>query len=137
MQTGKTAAASGAPERELTPLVLILGVGLSLVMGAANVYVGLKAGMTVSASIPAAVMAMLVLRVVLRRGSVLQANQVQTCASAGESLAAGIIFTVPALVLAGAWSDFDYWTTSAIAIGGGVLALCAWAVQRRQFVLTS
>jgi putative OPT family oligopeptide transporter len=134
MQTGKTAAAGGAPERELTPLVLILGVGLSLVMGAANVYVGLKAGMTVSASIPAAVMAMLVLRVVLRRGSVLQANQVQTCASAGESLAAGIIFTVPALVLAGAWSDFDYWTTSAIAIGGGLLGVLFMIPMRRVFI---
>ena len=121
-------------ERELTPLVLVLGVLLSLVMGAANVYVGLKAGMTVSASIPAAVMAMLVLRVVLRRGSVLQANQVQTCASAGESLAAGIIFTVPALVLAGAWSDFDYLTTTAIAVGGGLLGVLFMIPMRRVFI---
>ena len=129
-----TAKSEGPTERELTPLVLVLGVLLSLVMGAANVYVGLKAGMTVSASIPAAVMAMLVLRVVLRRGSVLQANQVQTCASAGESLAAGIIFTVPALVLAGAWSDFDYLTTTAIAVGGGLLGVLFMIPMRRVFI---
>ena len=129
-----TAKSEGPTERELTPLVLVLGVLLSLVMGAANVYVGLKAGMTVSASIPAAVMAMLVLRLVLRRGSVLQANQVQTCASAGESLAAGIIFTVPALVLAGAWSDFDYLTTTAIAVGGGLLGVLFMIPMRRVFI---
>ena len=129
-----TAKSEGPTERELTPLVLVLGVLLSLVMGAANVYVGLKAGMTVSASIPAAVMAMLVLRVVLRRGSVLQANQVQTCASAGESLAAGIIFTVPALVLAGALSDFDYLTTTAIAVGGGLLGVLFMIPMRRVFI---
>ena len=130
----QSAKSEGPTERELTPLVLVLGVLLSLVMGAANVYVGLKAGMTVSASIPAAVMAMLVLRVVLRRGSVLQANQVQTCASAGESLAAGIIFTVPALVLAGAWSDFDYLTTTAIAVGGGLLGVLFMIPMRRVFI---
>lgn len=122
-------------QRELTPLSIFLGILLSLVMGAANVYVGLKAGMTVSASIPAAVMAMVVLRVFLKRGSVLEANQVQTCASAGESLAAGIIFTVPALVLAGYWTDFDYWTTTGIALSGGLLGVLFMIPMRKVFVV--
>ena len=77
-------------------------------MGAANVYVGLKVGMTVSASIPAAVVAMLLFRTVFRQSSILEANQVQTCASAGESLAAGIIFTMPALILMGTWTEFHW-----------------------------
>ncbi|HIG88112.1 MAG TPA: oligopeptide transporter, OPT family [Planctomycetes bacterium] len=122
-------------QRELTPLSIFLGILLSLVMGAANVYVGLKAGMTVSASIPAAVMAMLVLRVFLKRGSILEANQVQTCASAGESLAAGIIFTVPALVLAGYWTEFDYWTTTGIALSGGLLGVLFMIPMRKVFVV--
>ena len=83
---------------ELNLRVIILGLVLSVVMGAANVYLGLKAGMTVSASIPAAVVGMLVLRY-FGGGSILEANQIQTAASAGESLAAGIIFTMPALIL--------------------------------------
>ena len=100
-----------ASRLELTVRVIVLGIVLSCVMGAANVYLGLKAGMTVSASIPAAVIAMLVLRALggfgMRKGTILEANQVQTAASAGESLAAGIIFTMPALVLIGAWTEFD------------------------------
>ena len=92
-----------ASTRELTLRVIVLGVVLSVVMGAANVYLGLKAGMTVSASIPAAVIAMLILRGLFKNGTILEANQVQTAASAGESLAAGIIFTMPALILIGAW----------------------------------
>ena len=80
--------------KELTLRAAIVGLVLSMVMGAANVYLGLKAGMTVSASIPAAVLAMLILRGAFRGGTILEANQVQTAASAGESLAAGIIFTI-------------------------------------------
>ena len=99
---------SPSPARELTLRVIVLGLILSVVMGAANVYVGLKAGMTVSASIPAAVVAMLVFRVLFKNSSILEANQVQTAASAGESLAAGIIFTMPALILIGFWTEFDF-----------------------------
>ena len=69
--------------------VVILGMLLSVIMGAANVYVGLRAGLTVSASIPAAVMAMLLFRLFFNHTNILEANQAQTCASAGESLAAG------------------------------------------------
>jgi len=84
---------------ELTATSIIMGVILAVVFGAANAYLGLRVGMTVSASIPAAVIAMGVIRVVLRRNSILESNIVQTVGSAGESLAAGAIFTLPALFL--------------------------------------
>ena len=87
--------------RELTIPAIVLGLVLSVVMGAANVYLGLRAGMTVSASIPAAVIAMGVLRGLYQRSSILESNMVQTAASAGGSLAAGIIFTMPALLIVG------------------------------------
>ncbi len=131
------AARSPAAARELTLRVFLLGLLLSAVMGAANVYLGLKAGMTVSASIPAAVVAMLILRGLLRTGTLLEANQVQTAASAGESLAAGIIFTLPALVLLGLWTEFPWWTTTLIALSGGVLGILFMIPMRRVFVLPS
>jgi putative OPT family oligopeptide transporter len=83
---------------ELTPLAVALGVVLSLTFGMVNAYLGLKVGITVSASIPSAVLSMTVLRGLLRRGTVLENNVVHTVASTGESLAAGVIFTVPALL---------------------------------------
>lgn len=119
---------------ELTLRVVVLGVLLSVVMGAANVYLGLRVGMTVSASIPAAVVAMLILRGFFRNGSILEANQVQTAASAGESLAAGIIFTMPALVLIGVWTEFDWVMTTAIAFAGGLLGILFMIPMRRVFV---
>ncbi|WP_218934414.1 OPT family oligopeptide transporter [Rosistilla ulvae] len=122
---------------ELTFRVIVLGLLLSVVMGAANVYVGLKAGMTVSASIPAAVMAMLLFRLLFRRSSVLEANQVQTCASAGESLAAGIIFTMPAMILIGHWQSFDFWTVSMVALTGGLLGILFMIPMRRVFVVNN
>ncbi|MBQ3006384.1 MAG: oligopeptide transporter, OPT family [Clostridia bacterium] len=84
---------------ELTVTSVIMGVLLSVVFGAANAYLGLRVGMTVSASIPAAVIAMGVIRVIMRKNSILESNMVQTMGSAGESLAAGAIFTIPALYL--------------------------------------
>ena len=84
---------------EITVASVILGVILSVVFGAANAYLGLKVGLTVSASIPAAVISMGVIRVIMRRNSVLESNMVQTIGSAGESLAAGTIFTLPALFM--------------------------------------
>ncbi|MCC7336982.1 MAG: oligopeptide transporter, OPT family [Pirellulaceae bacterium] len=120
---------------ELTIRAIALGLLLSVVMGAANVYVGLKAGMTVSASIPAAVMAMLFFKLFSKKSSILEANQVQTCASAGESLAAGIIFTMPALVLIGYWKEFDYWSVTIIAMTGGLLGILFMIPMRRVFVV--
>jgi putative OPT family oligopeptide transporter len=124
----------GGDLAELTPRVIVLGLGLSAVLGAANVYLGLKVGMTVSASIPAAVVAMLLLRRVLGGGTILEANQVQTAASAGESLAAGILFTVPALVLIGVWERFDFWSTTLIAVAGGWLGVLFMIPMRRVFI---
>ena len=126
---------TGAPE--ITPRVLLLGVLLAVVMGAANVYVGLKVGMTVSASIPAAVMAMLAFRYLFRSSSILEANQVQTCASAGESLAAGIIFTMPALVIMGTWAEFDFWTVTAVSFTGGLLGILFMIPMRKVFIADS
>ena len=121
--------------KELTLRAALVGLLLAVVMGAANVYLGLKAGMTVSASIPAAVMAMLILRGVFRGGTLLEANQVQTAASAGESLAAGIIFTMPALLLIGAWQHFDLLLTTLIAFTGGLLGVLFMIPMRRVFVV--
>ena len=84
---------------ELTVTSIIMGIILAVVFGAANAYLGLRVGMTVSASIPAAVISMGVIRVILRKNSVLESNIVQTIGSAGESLAAGAIFTLPALFI--------------------------------------
>jgi putative OPT family oligopeptide transporter len=104
-------------------------------MGAANVYLGLKAGMTVAASIPASVIAMGILHGVMRRKSLLESNLVQTSASAGESLAAGIIFTMPALILIGVWQTFDFWTTTLVAMAGGLLGILFMIPMRRVFVV--
>ncbi len=130
--------ATAAPSvRELTLRVVLLGILLSVVMGAANVYVGLKVGMTVSASIPAAAVSMLIFRTFFKSRSILEANQVQTCASAGESLAAGIIFTMPALLMMGIWADFDFWTVTAVGFTGGLLGILFMIPMRRVFVKES
>ena len=126
---------------ELNLRVIIIGILLSVVMGAANVYLGLKAGMTVSASIPAAVIGMVLLRQlkVFRKesneNSILEANQIQTAASAGESLAAGIIFTMPALILIGVWQEFDMILTTVIAFTGGLLGILFMIPMRKVFIV--
>jgi putative OPT family oligopeptide transporter len=120
---------------EFTLLAVALGIVLSLVMCAANVYVGLYAGMTVSAAIPASVISMGVLRGLLRRGTILENNIVHTIASSGESLAAGIIFTVPAIVLLGLWADFNYWETTLIAMAGGVMGVVMMIPLRRPMII--
>ena len=84
---------------ELTVTSIVMGIILAVVFGAANAYLGLRVGKTVSASIPAAVISMGVIRVILKKNSILESNVVQTVGSAGESLAAGAIFTLPALFL--------------------------------------
>ncbi len=113
------------PEQSLPETTLkafILGALLSVVLSAANTYLGLFAGLTVSASIPAAVISMAVLRL-FRKHNILENNIVQTSASAGESLAAGVIFTFPALVLMGYWTEFNYLETMLVALCGGVLGV--------------
>ncbi len=120
---------------ELTLASILLGVILGIIMTAANTYAGLYAGMTVSASIPAAVISMGVLRGMLRRGTILENNIVQTIASAGESLAAGIIFTIPALVIVGVWQVFHFWTVTIIAITGGLLGVLFMIPLRRTLIV--
>jgi putative OPT family oligopeptide transporter len=120
---------------EFTVQALILGLVLSVVMCAANIYVGLYAGMTVSAAIPASVISMGVLRGLLKRGTILENNVVHTIASSGESLAAGIIFTVPAIVLLGIWNRFEYWETTLIAMAGGVMGVTMMIPLRRPMII--
>jgi putative OPT family oligopeptide transporter len=121
--------------KELTVRVLIVGVLLGILMTAANAYLGLYAGMTVSASIPAAVMSMLILRSLFKDVSILENNAVQTMASAGESLAAGVIFTVPAMLVIGIWVDIEWFPTLAIALLGGLLGTMFTIALRRLFIV--
>ncbi|DAC32223.1 MAG TPA: oligopeptide transporter, OPT family, partial [Candidatus Poseidoniaceae archaeon] len=116
---------------ELTLRVIVVGVLLGILMTAANAYLGLYAGMTVSASIPAAVMSMIILRTIFSDVSILENNAVQTMASAGESLAAGIIFTVPALLVIGLWDDIQWMDTLIIATLGGLLGTMFTIALRR------
>lgn len=120
---------------EFTALSVGLGILLALVLGAANLYLALYAGMTVSASIPAAVISMGILRGALKKGNILQNNIVQTIASAGESLAAGVSFTVPALVLVGVWQNFEFWPTTLIAATGGLLGVVFMVPLRRALIV--
>lgn len=107
---------------EITLKAVLLGATLSVVLSAANAYFGLFAGLTVSASIPAAVISMAFLKM-FKNSNILENNLVQTAASAGESLAAGVIFTIPALVIMGYWEEFNYFETVMIALCGGVLGV--------------
>ena len=124
----------GRSPLELTLKAIVLGVILSAVLAAANAYLGLFAGMTVSASIPAAVVSMGVLRMWRRRG-ILENNIVQTAGSAGESLAAGVIFTLPALLILGFWSEFDYMWVTLIAGFGGLLGVLFTIPLRRALIV--
>ncbi|MFC1737855.1 OPT family oligopeptide transporter [Planctomycetota bacterium] len=119
---------------EITVKAVLLGVILSVVLAAANAYLGLFAGMTVSASIPAAVVSMGVLRL-FRRSNILENNIVQTAASAGESLAAGVIFTLPGLVILNFWTDFNYVWVTVIAGFGGLLGVLFTIPLRRALIV--
>ncbi len=118
------------PAEKITPEItiasIVMGIILAVVFGAANAYLGLRVGMTVSASIPAAVIAMGVIRVIMRKNSILESNIVQTIGSAGESLAAGAIFTLPALFLWAAEGQMDkpgILSITLIALLGGLLGV--------------
>ncbi len=119
---------------EITVKAVVLGVVLSMILAAANAYLGLFAGMTVSASIPAAVVSMGVLRL-FRKSNILENNIVQTAASAGESLAAGVIFTLPALVIMGFWQDFNFLWVTIIAGFGGLLGVLFTIPLRRALIV--
>jgi putative OPT family oligopeptide transporter len=104
---------------ELTIRAVIVGAILAVILGAANAYLGLYAGMTVSAVIPGAVMAFALLRPF--KGTILEVNLGMMGAAAGEALAAGVIFTIPALVLLKTWTEIQYFETTIIALLGGIL----------------
>jgi putative OPT family oligopeptide transporter len=126
---------TGNEEAECTGLSLGLGTLLAIIMGAANVYLGLKVGMTVSASIPAAVISMAVMRGVFKRGTILENNISQTIASTGESLAAGAIFTLPALLIAGVWDSFNFWISTGIILTGGLLGIVFMVPLRKALII--
>jgi putative OPT family oligopeptide transporter len=119
--------------RELSFKALVLGVLMAVTLGAANAYVGMRAGLTVAATFPAAVVAMAVLRIF--RGSVLEENIARTTASVGEALVAGAIFTLPAFLISGAWDELLYFQSTAIMLVGGVLGVLFVIVLRRTLVV--
>ncbi len=118
--------------KELTFKALILGVAMAVVLGAANAYLGMKAGLTVAATFPAAVVAMAALRAL--RGNILEENIARTTASVGEALVAGAIFTIPAFVISGVWEELHYWESTIIMLMGGVLGVLFVTILRRSMV---
>lgn len=122
--------------KEFTFRAVLLGLVLSVVLGAANAYLGLRAGITIAATYPAAVISMAVLR--LFRGSILEENLARTAGSIGESVAAGAIFTLPAFVISRAWPSFAvgdaYWKSTALMVVGGVLGVLFVSLVRRVMV---
>ena len=123
---------------EFTVTSALIGCLLAIVFGAANAYLGLLVGMTISASIPAAVISMGIIRVILRRDSILENNLVQTIGSAGESLAAGAIFTLPALFLWAGEGKIEYpslLTIFFIALFGGLLGVCFMVPLRQALIV--
>ena len=123
---------------EFTVTSVLIGILLAIVFGAANAYLGLKVGMTISASIPAAVISMAIIRVILRRDSILENNLVQTIGSAGESVAAGAIFTLPALFLWAKDGIIDMpsvVTLGLVALVGGVLGVIFMVPLRQALIV--
>src|SRR5512135_3710115 len=122
--------------REFTVRAILLGLIMTVVLGAANLYLGLRAGMTIAATYPAAVIGMAVLR--LLRGSILEENMARTIGSIGESVAAGAIFTIPAFLISGAWTKFNtveaYLKSSALMFVGGLLGIMFVTFLRRVMV---
>ena len=119
---------------QLTARAIILAVILAMILAAANTYLGLFAGMTIASAIPAAVISMAVLRM-LGGGGILENNIVQTGASAGSSIASGVIFTIPALLILGWWTRFEYWWVLAIAGLGGILGVLFSVPLRRSLIV--
>src|SRR5690348_5139516 len=122
--------------QEFTLRAVLLGLVLTVVLGAANAYLGLRAGQTIAATYPAAVISMAALR--LRGGSILEGNLARTAGSIGESIAAGAIFTIPAFVISHAWPAFDfehaYWKSTSLMMMGGVLGVLFVSLIRRVMV---
>lgn len=126
--------------KEITLRAIVISIFITAALASANAYLGLKVGMTVSASIPAAVISMGILTLLRGRNkgtNIHENNMAQTAASAGESLAAGVIFTIPALILLGRWDTFNYWQVALIACLGGFLGVLFCIPLRRAFIVES
>src|ERR1700691_3568004 len=147
MPTAKKQWSSTAPPGEFHPYIpaqesiaeftlraVILGALFGLLFGAVTVYVGLRAGLTVSASIPIAVLSISILRA-FGRSTILENNIVQTTGSAGESLAAGVMFTIPALIFLGFGTEFTFWRIFPLALLGGWLGVLFMIPLRRQLIV--
>jgi len=123
-------------QREFTLRAILIGLVLTVILGAANAYLGLRAGMTIAATYPAAVIGMAVLRIM--KGSILEENIARTIGSIGESIAAGAIFTIPAFLISGAWLKFNtveaYLKSSALMFVGGLLGIMFVTFLRRVMV---
>src|SRR5437879_8375045 len=121
---------------EFTLRAVMLGLVMCVVLGAANAYLGLRAGQTIAATYPAAVIGMAILRVF--KGSILEENIARTAGSIGESVAAGAVFTLPAFVMVKAWASFDsaeaYWKSTALMLVGSVLGVLFVSLIRRVMV---
>src|SRR3982750_1290556 len=120
---------------EFTFRAVALGLIMTVILGAANAYLGLRAGMTIAATYPAAVISMAVLR--LMKGSILEENIARTVGSIGESVAAGAVFTIPAFVMAGLWPGLTadkYWNSVALMVIGGTLGILFVTLLRRVMV---
>ena len=122
------------PLKEFSMRAVVLGGFFGLLFGAVTVYVGLRAGLTVSASIPIAVLSISILRA-FGRSTILENNIVQTTGSAGESLAAGVMFTMPALIFLGFGSEFTFWRIFPLALLGGWLGVLLMIPLRRQLIV--
>jgi len=131
-ETSMSVIAEPAPQ--LTLRAILLSIVLVVILAAANTYLGLFAGMTIASAIPAAVVSMAVLRL-LGGGGILENNIVQTGASAGSSIASGVIFTIPALVILGYWQEFEYQWVFAIAGLGGLLGVIFSVPLRRSLIV--
>ncbi|HHJ53304.1 MAG TPA: oligopeptide transporter, OPT family, partial [Caldithrix abyssi] len=118
--------------KELTIKAVVLGVLMAIILGAANAYLGMKAGLTVAATFPAAVVAMAALRAL--KGNILEENIARTTASVGEALVAGAIFTIPAFVISGVWDELRYWESTLIMLIGGTLGVLFVTILRRSLV---
>src|SRR5215213_8704849 len=130
---GAERVGDGGDMRELTLRAVVLGGLITLVFTAANVYLGLRVGLTFATSIPAAVISMAVLRW-FASSTILENNIVQTVASAAGTLAA-IIFVLPGLIMVGWWTGFPYWTTAAVTAVGGILGVMFSVPLRRALVV--
>ena len=125
---------------EFTLKAILLGIIMAIILGAANAYLGLKAGMTISAMFPAAVISIAAFRLPFMKGNILEQNIARTTASVGEALVAGAIFTIPAFVMVEMdgerlWTHFNYWETSSILLVGGLLGIMFVILLRRTLVV--